>query len=332
MPPILYKNIQHGKEVMLCANEYEQSLVKAHVFEDEFLKRWSDYVEGYSKTVYTNQTVLYTIRYRGLDKQVCILWGPLKNSGTANNARKRLQVLPCTELKNEHAYFAIVGYNTLDTTIYTIMTGGVREFIRHAKNGTAYSSLWFDYSSLWDAYKKGKHRWTDSKGRELLACNVRFVEDIHLEIIAKLSETTEIHDENNYSEEPVKFVEIDVNMYKDDDSLPRNPLFRDIALKRENYTCELCGTQRTFTDKNNEEYFEGHHLVMYNLTTQKRFKKCLDHPDNIICLCPNCHRHIHHASVEGTRKMLLKLFTKHHKLPACLNIQNLDDIIKDYTK
>ncbi len=334
---ILYKNIQRGSEVLLSASQYEEHLAEPEVFEEHFFKMFSNIVERYSHISYVNGTILYTVKYRELDKEVCILWGPLKNSGTDGVDRKRIQVLPAVVLKDETPYFAIGAYNTLDTVIYAAVLGGVREFIKHAQNGKSYSSLWIDYPSLWDAYKFGFQDWCDKKGRDIIACKADKIEKIHNSIIRLISLINNKPSENtshSLSGNPMDFVDFskEISKYKTDESLPRNALFRDMALKRENYTCELCGTNETFTDKNNEEYFEGHHLIMYNLKVQSRFKYCLDHPSNIICLCPTCHRRIHHASVADTQSMLLKLFTKHNDLLKNYGIKNLKEIINDYTK
>ena len=334
---ISYKNIQHGNEVLLSASEYEVHLADYTVFEENFFKAFSQIVERYSSEPYVNGTRLYTVKYKGIDRPICILWGPLKNSGTSGVDSKRIQVLPAVTLREETPYFAIGAYNTLDTVIYTVVLGGVREFIKHAQNGKSYSSLWIDYPSLWDAYKYGFQDWTDSKGRDVLACKADKIEKIHEAIkkLVALINNNRTNDKSNCSsDDPMQFVDFDKELgkYETDESLPRNTLFRDIALKRENYTCELCGTNKTFTDKNNEEYFEGHHLIMYNLKVQSRYKYCLDHPNNIICLCPTCHRHIHHASATDTQNMLIKLFTKHNDLLKSYGIKNLKEIISDYTK
>ncbi|MBO6042311.1 HNH endonuclease [bacterium] len=112
--------------------------------------------------------------------------------------------------------------------------------------------------------------------------------------------------------------------------MPRNHKYRELAFKNANYTCELCGNKETFKDKNGNEYFEGHHLIMYNITSQKRYKKCLDIPKNIVCLCPNCHKKIHQAEDNEMKKGLMILFEKHNELFGIYEIENMDDILSDY--
>lgn len=330
---IVYKNIQNGKEVLLTAAQYEKYLASSSKFESHFLKAFQNIIEDYSVELLSNGTKLYTIKCKSVEKQFRILWGPLKNSGIQGNDNKRIQVLSTVTLDKETPYFAIGAYETVDSVLYTMVIGGVREFIKHAQNGNSYSSLWINYGSLWDTYKQGVYEWRDKKGRKILACKEDQMDVLHdaiKEILSSKQDDSELVGE--ISDDNFSFVDFtkEVNKYTTDESLPRNPNFRELALIRENYTCELCKTQQTFTDKNNYEYFEGHHLIMYNLSAQKRFKYCLDHPNNIICLCPNCHREIHHSSDERTKELIVKLFTKHNNLLTEYDIKSLNDIINDY--
>lgn len=332
---IKYNNICRGVEVEYTADQYELHFATKQTFEKQFFDDHRDLISKFTKKEYTNGTILYTVKYKELEKEVCILWGPLKNSGTAGKSNKRIQVLPCVNLKPEIPYFAIGAYNAQDSYMYFIIKNGVREFIKHAQNGSSYSSLWIDYPSMWNTYKNGSYTWVDKAKRNVLGCKATNVIDIHDSIIQLLSskhkkETQKDNTQTNADPSTLVDFSNEIRKYKDTDKLPRNPLFREIALQRENYTCELCGTHKTFTDKNDTEYFEGHHLIMYNPSVQRRFKYCLDHPDNIICLCPNCHSKIHHSSLDDTINMLLDLFTKHNKLLTTYGIRDLSNIIKDY--
>ena len=60
------------------------------------------------------------------------------------------------------------------------------------------------------------------------------------------------------------------------------------------YICEFDKGHRTFTSRiTSHNYVEAHHLVPTAL--QNRFRHSLDVPENIIALCPTCHRLFHHA-------------------------------------
>lgn len=338
---ILYKNIKNGKEVSISADTYEEQLAEPDKFEKDFFSAYEDIISKYERSVYKNGTILYTVYYKTLNKPVCILWGPLKNSGTKGKEDKRIQVLPKVELKDETPYFAIGAYNTLDSNLYCVIIGGIREFIKHAQTGKAFSSLWFDYSGLWSVYNKGTSKWTDRIKRTAIGCKSPDLKLLHKHIMDAVSHgNLDKESSDNIITEPKKedipFIDFssEITKYQIEDNLPRNPLFREIALEREKFTCELCGTDKTFSDRNNKEYFEGHHLIPYNVTTQKRFKYCLDHPDNIICLCPKCHREIHHSAENQTKDLILRLFTKHNDLLKKYNIKKGDlvNIIKDYNQ
>lgn len=75
------------------------------------------------------------------------------------------------------------------------------------------------------------------------------------------------------------------------------------AKKRDRFTCGISDTHNTFISKG-VNYVEGHHVIpMYQ---QKNYSFKLDDVDNIISLCPNCHREIH--SADNKINILNKLY------------------------
>ncbi len=86
-------------------------------------------------------------------------------------------------------------------------------------------------------------------------------------------------------------------------SQKRNPT---LAVKRfdlAKYTCELDGQCRLFRSRcSGKNYLEAHHFIP--LAFQRFFENSLDTIDNIIALCPFCHRAIHHADVDHTRSLI----------------------------
>ena len=88
--------------------------------------------------------------------------------------------------------------------------------------------------------------------------------------------------------------------YKTDPKL-KNRVFLD-----KNYQCEIDPSHKTFVKKNGIIYMEGHHLIP--MKAQKDFADVnIDRIENIICLCPNCHRMIHHANTDIKRKLIYRL-------------------------
>jgi hypothetical protein len=84
---------------------------------------------------------------------------------------------------------------------------------------------------------------------------------------------------------------------------------KELAKKNSHYLCENNNNHLTFNSKsNNKNYVEAHHLIPFS--KRNKFKVSIDVLDNIICLCPNCHRKIHLAVDEERKEMLLSLFRK----------------------
>lgn len=61
--------------------------------------------------------------------------------------------------------------------------------------------------------------------------------------------------------------------------------------------CDLCGSNAPFTDENGQPYFESHHITWLS-------RGGSDIPENMVALCPNCHRKVHVLDSESDRKQL----------------------------
>jgi len=90
------------------------------------------------------------------------------------------------------------------------------------------------------------------------------------------------------------------NTYKTDPKL-KNKVFMD-----KNYKCEMDEEHQTFKKDNGIIFMEGHHLIP--MKAQKDFDINIDRTENIICLCPNCHRQIHYGNRELKKRIFEKLF------------------------
>ncbi|MFA1739358.1 MrcB family domain-containing protein [Lysinibacillus fusiformis] len=91
---------------------------------------------------------------------------------------------------------------------------------------------------------------------------------------------------------------------------PRNAKEAADALLREKYKCEVDPYHETFTSKaTNHQYVEAHHFV--GIAHYKKFPEVdLDRAANIVSLCPNCHRKIHHGSDIERLSMIETLYEK----------------------
>lgn len=79
-----------------------------------------------------------------------------------------------------------------------------------------------------------------------------------------------------------------------------------------NWTCEYDPNHKTFISGiNRKPYVEAHHLIP--MLAQIDFENTIDFADNIVALCPTCHRNIHYGTINEKEKML-KFFFKNRKL------------------
>lgn len=84
----------------------------------------------------------------------------------------------------------------------------------------------------------------------------------------------------------------------------RSPYISEAAKRLAKGKCALCGNDAPFKDKNNKPYLEAHHIIPLS-------DGGLDVLDNVVALCPNCHRKIHslqdHKDAEKLRSYISSL-------------------------
>jgi hypothetical protein len=91
------------------------------------------------------------------------------------------------------------------------------------------------------------------------------------------------------------------------------------VIEHANNTCEIDESHITFTSKRSGKNFvEAHHLVP--MEYQGDFEASLDVPENILSLCPNCHRCFHHADSETTKNLLKQFYLKRLKGLSCRGV------------
>ena len=77
----------------------------------------------------------------------------------------------------------------------------------------------------------------------------------------------------------------------------RNAKLINKAKNRDKFICQMDNKHTTFIS-NGVNYVEGHHIIP--MFQQKNYQFNLDNINNIISLCPNCHREIHSADNKNT--------------------------------
>lgn len=103
---------------------------------------------------------------------------------------------------------------------------------------------------------------------------------------------------------------------------PRLAIMRFNATK---YTCEIDPSHKTFISESTKlPFMEAHHFIPMKF--QPHFKTPLDNFNNIVSLCPNCHRGIHHAITDYKYDLITNLYKKRLEIQT----YGLDDIAQYY--
>lgn len=85
---------------------------------------------------------------------------------------------------------------------------------------------------------------------------------------------------NTSLEELSVMVKREVNVYS------RNPLLKEIIKQKAEGICQLCELPAPFNDKYENPFLEVHHIDFLS-------EGGADELDNMVALCPNCHRKVH---------------------------------------
>lgn len=153
------------------------------------------------------------------------------------------------------------------------------------------------------------------------------VVDVEKEIIR--TETTEEENDDNYIE---KIDEIDENNVNTDvaegaykiappnikesevsKKYKRNPLLGKIAIQNAYYCCERNAHHETFESaKTRKSFMEAHHLVpvKYQQEIWNKYHINVDCVENIVSLCPTCHRAFHNGTKEVKKQMIENIYEK----------------------
>jgi 5-methylcytosine-specific restriction enzyme A len=102
------------------------------------------------------------------------------------------------------------------------------------------------------------------------------------------------------------------------------------AIINSKFQCEIDRTHITFKSRvTGKPYLEAHHLVP--ISRQELFQSSIDVTANIVALCPNCHRSIHHAVVNEKKDLLKNLFEQRkERLDKCNIKVTFDDLYSYY--
>ncbi|MFK8104824.1 MAG: HNH endonuclease [Saprospiraceae bacterium] len=106
----------------------------------------------------------------------------------------------------------------------------------------------------------------------------------------------------------------------------RDPKLAAYRFSLANYQCEIDSNHSTFTSaKTGMPFVEAHHFIP--MKYQSLFEHPLDNAENIISLCPNCHRGFHHAITGEKMELITNIYAKR---TALSNTHSLNEIAGFY--
>lgn len=91
----------------------------------------------------------------------------------------------------------------------------------------------------------------------------------------------------------------------------KNPILGKKAIIQADYKCENYNAHSTFTSlRTGKPFMEAHHLIpmSYQEYIWNKFKVNVDCLENLVSLCPNCHRTIHYACNEEKKVIINNLY------------------------
>ena len=107
------------------------------------------------------------------------------------------------------------------------------------------------------------------------------------------------------------------------------------VLERSKYICAGDSSHKTFCTNKGVAYMEGHHLIPCTYSNAQYFwktrKRNIDCVENIVCLCPTCHRKIHFGSTDEKRTLIKTLYKKQITQLSSVNLAiTLNELYKLY--
>ncbi|WP_162055984.1 MrcB family domain-containing protein [Pontibacter pamirensis] len=111
----------------------------------------------------------------------------------------------------------------------------------------------------------------------------------------------------------------------------RDPDIAFTALHEAGFKCENDQNHQTFISaKTGHQFVEAHHLIPMEF--QDDFNVSIDVPENIVSLCPNCHRAFHNSITETKTVLIRKFFHLRKELLSSRAIEITEDRIEKYYK
>jgi 5-methylcytosine-specific restriction protein A len=298
-----------------CANYNKNNSLASHFFRPllfmGFIQQYKD-----SRLELTIEGLKFLNAYKNQDYRKCKLYilNQLDNTKYPNNATQdiKLNLFPFRILfkilleNNENG----ISPNFINEQLVYIKE--INDLISYIKNKN------FEYIQKNEPYDKF-YTWVINS---LLNIEILkkvesnyFIADDLIEDIKTLYANLEFQD-FFFSDETIS---CEINNKTAKERYKRNPKLISEAKNRDNFQCQINHQHITFIS-NEKNYVEGHHIIP--MFQQKNYEFNLDDVENIISLCPNCHREIH--SADDKSKILDNLYKLNKKYMQLNNIEEND--------
>ena len=138
-------------------------------------------------------------------------------------------------------------------------------------------------------------------------------EENETEYTEKVDAIKEFNINTKAGEDAYKSEPIPVGKYEVGRRFRTNPLLGKIAIKNAYYCCERNSNHETFISQTTKKAFmEAHHLVpvCFQQEMWDKFGVNIDCVENIVSVCPTCHKAFHYGTKEVQEKMIEDLYKK----------------------
>ncbi|MGI6348273.1 MAG: HNH endonuclease [Patescibacteria group bacterium] len=140
------------------------------------------------------------------------------------------------------------------------------------------------YGSFENAFSDMKTIFSEPTEKEIRKIEEESKKVIKIDDVDKILEKISQETKGKRSQEKTRLIK----------AVARNRKIVELIKQKYNYICQICGYEG-FKEVNGKKYAEVHHKE--ELAISK-----IDHPDNMICVCPTCHRVIHYGTDEELEK------------------------------
>ena len=215
---------------------------------------------GDNKIFYVAQ-LAYTLHNKELAE---FLWGYDNNGNTweylyflIGGTEDYIQVSDLNDLLGYQENNVIKGFNVIDKDKAQLVIGR--------------------YGNFENALSEISSNFSEPQEEDISKIKIKVKNFIKPEDVEKLLKDISEETKNVRAQEKIRVVK----------AIVRNRKIADLIKKKYNYICQICGDEG-FEKKNGGKYAEAHHKDELAISKW-------DHPDNLICVCANCHRKLHYG-------------------------------------